>query len=478
MDNVVSDSIVSPEKLKTSLAEKGFNVSYNKTLRSLSSARQLTYGNCDSSFSKLMDLKAELQLQNDEAIFSVETQLNGTFKRLFFALQQSIVGHEFCLPIIGLDGTHIKTKMGGVVLIATSLDPNGQCYPLCFDVVSVENEINWTEFLTDMNTFFQIKPGTTIISDRHKGLINAVDTVFGDSVYHCYCLNHISDNLLKKGGKKAVDLFWKVATSNNVQEFQMLMNRMQSECNRAWMLLSDLPTKHWADLFIEGERYGHYTNNISESINAWINDARKLPITQMITNIINQLSDWFKERRHYGEKMIGEFVDKVEEEIKRHQIIGRQFAMEEIDPDRMYKIEQHHISYNVDLENEQCSCFEWQKRKIPCIHAISVLRRKNTSIRRKISRVYEASYYRKCYMKQVNKLRNPIYWQTVSEGNVDVILPPESRRMPGRPSNRERVRLGQQRFDGQNVRRLYRCSLCRQQGHSKKNCLLNEEEVM
>ncbi|KAL0218048.1 hypothetical protein RCL1_008896 [Eukaryota sp. TZLM3-RCL] len=133
-----------------------------------------------------MHLKAKLQLQNDEATFSVETETksNGTVKRLIFALRQSIVGHEFGLPIIGLDGTHIK--MGGVVLIATSLDPNGQCYPLCFDVVSVENETNWTEFLTNMNTFFPIKPGTTIISDCHKGLINAVDTV--EIVYQCFCV--------------------------------------------------------------------------------------------------------------------------------------------------------------------------------------------------------------------------------------------------------------------------------------------------
>ncbi|XP_057440530.1 uncharacterized protein LOC130732514 [Lotus japonicus] len=39
-----------------------------------------------------------------------------------------------CIPFIGIDGCHLKTKYGGILLIAVGRDPNDQYFPLAFAV--------------------------------------------------------------------------------------------------------------------------------------------------------------------------------------------------------------------------------------------------------------------------------------------------------------------------------------------------------
>jgi hypothetical protein len=43
-----------------------------------------------------------------------------------------------CRPLICLDGYHLKTKYGGIMLIAVGIDPNDCIYPIAYGVVEVE----------------------------------------------------------------------------------------------------------------------------------------------------------------------------------------------------------------------------------------------------------------------------------------------------------------------------------------------------
>lgn len=49
---------------------------------------------------------------------------------------------EGCRRVIGLDGAHLKTYLGGVLLSAVASDANNQMYPIAWAVVEVENEEN------------------------------------------------------------------------------------------------------------------------------------------------------------------------------------------------------------------------------------------------------------------------------------------------------------------------------------------------
>ena len=49
-----------------------------------------------------------------------------------------------CRPIIGLDACHLKTKVGGQLIVAITRNPNEEYFPLTVVVVEVETKDLWT----------------------------------------------------------------------------------------------------------------------------------------------------------------------------------------------------------------------------------------------------------------------------------------------------------------------------------------------
>lgn len=45
-----------------------------------------------------------------------------------------------CRPFIELDGCHLKTQFGGILLVVVRRDPNDQNLPFTFDVVESETK--------------------------------------------------------------------------------------------------------------------------------------------------------------------------------------------------------------------------------------------------------------------------------------------------------------------------------------------------
>ena len=58
----------------------------------------------------------------------------------------------------------------------------------------------------------------TFISNSDKGVI-AADRIL-DQAIRAYCCQHISENVKKEFGIGAKDLFWKLARSHSMSEFQ------------------------------------------------------------------------------------------------------------------------------------------------------------------------------------------------------------------------------------------------------------------
>ena len=52
-----------------------------------------------------------------------------------------------CRPIIGLDGCHLKGRLGGQILSATTRVTNDNIFSVAFAVVEQENRDSWVWFL-------------------------------------------------------------------------------------------------------------------------------------------------------------------------------------------------------------------------------------------------------------------------------------------------------------------------------------------
>ena len=52
------------------------------------------------------------------------------------------MGFSHCRPVLGLDGTHLKTRYQGILLAATGMDALGKLFPVAFAMVDAENNDN------------------------------------------------------------------------------------------------------------------------------------------------------------------------------------------------------------------------------------------------------------------------------------------------------------------------------------------------
>jgi putative transposase len=88
---------------------------------------------------------------------------------------------EQAFPYVFLDATYCKARVGGrvvsrAVVIATGVSADGRREVLGCDVGDSETEAFWTEFLRDLRDR-GLHGVQLVISDSHRGLIKAIDTV-------------------------------------------------------------------------------------------------------------------------------------------------------------------------------------------------------------------------------------------------------------------------------------------------------------
>ena len=79
--------------------------------------------------------------------------------------------------MINIDGTHLYGKYRGVLLIAMATDANNKVLPLAFAVMDKESGPSWGWFLERLRISLEdviADKDICIISDRHKGIQNAI----------------------------------------------------------------------------------------------------------------------------------------------------------------------------------------------------------------------------------------------------------------------------------------------------------------
>ena len=71
-----------------------------------------------------------------------------------------------CRPIIRLDACHLKTKIGGQLMVAIARDPNEKYFPLVVAVVEAETKDSWIWFINLLLADISDEKRWTFISDQ------------------------------------------------------------------------------------------------------------------------------------------------------------------------------------------------------------------------------------------------------------------------------------------------------------------------
>ncbi|KAH9705390.1 SWIM-type domain-containing protein [Citrus sinensis] len=164
----------------------GIECSVHRLYRAKNKAMELLGQDHKKSYSKLFRYMHALLETNPGSTVCLERDwlcgvANPVFKRFFMFIDSSRRGFfEGCRQFVGVNGYHLKGPYKGVLLTAVSIDANFRIYPLAMCIVENENTNSWVYFMEKLYEQIGCNQGEGLcfMSDRQKGILNALEQVF------------------------------------------------------------------------------------------------------------------------------------------------------------------------------------------------------------------------------------------------------------------------------------------------------------
>ncbi|XP_038902305.1 uncharacterized protein LOC120088939 [Benincasa hispida] len=240
--------------------EYGVNISYDKAWRARETAYALARGTLEESYAILHAYGEALKMENPGTRFGIELENDVHFKYMFMALGPCIRGFSSCWPVIIVDGSHLKGKYKGIMLVGVSMDGNNQVYPLVYAIVDNETDRPWKWFMSNLKCAIEELPNLVSVSDRVVSIGNTIRTVFPTAL-HGLCTYHLENNILSNfKDRKIVGMFKDVARAFRMSKFQAH--------------LEDIGLERWARVYQTERRYDNMTSNSAECFNSLTKEYR------------------------------------------------------------------------------------------------------------------------------------------------------------------------------------------------------------
>ncbi|KAF7146254.1 hypothetical protein RHSIM_Rhsim04G0159500 [Rhododendron simsii] len=257
----------------------------------------------------------------------------------------------------------------------------------------------------------------TIISDKQKGLMNAIKDLL-PCVEHRHCVRHLHSNMKRAGstGQAVKDRLWNLARAIYVGRFSKLMEEFKQEDGAAFKWLAKHKPQHWCrSHFSVAPKCDMLLNNLCESFNATILNARDKPILTMLKRI------------------------------------------------RIYMI-RHVVKRRASVE-------KWHG--IPCAHTLVVLSESKKKAEGLVHEYYQKQTYINTYKHVIYPMNGIDMWEKT---NKPPIQPPHYTRKSGRPKKCRRREADEPLAQSDGTKKMKRylsklsCRRCRGKGHNVRTC--------
>lgn len=468
--------------------EIGCDISKNQAYRAKKMAMEKLEGNPDLQYSKLWDYAEELRSSNpgSTVIVHSEKDENGDFRfdRFYLCLDAVKKGFKICRPIIGVDGCHLKGPHKGILLTAVGVDANNNLYPISWAVVNREAKETWEWFLHVLKQDLGIcnENEYTFMSDKQKGLIQAFDAVF-PGADHRFCVRHLHENFKLAGyrGLSFKTALWRAAQASTPGEWKVMMDQLKVLNESAWKWLMSKPAKEWSKShFNEKPTCDMLLNNVCESFNSSILDAREMPILTMLEWIREWMMTRFQKHRDISNlKWNGRICPRIKKILNKHA--EKVTDCTPIKGDNThYQIKcRDRSQYTVNLDERSCSCRLWDLSGIPCKHAISAINNQKENREDYVHEHYTVEVYKKSYAYTIKGINGTALWK---ETLFIPPLPPNMGRGVGRPTKARRRESDEpaqklkNKTKGRKPMKLMRrqttlnCTKCGEEGHNSFTC--------
>ncbi|XP_071937522.1 uncharacterized protein [Coffea arabica] len=462
--------------------ELNVNITKHQASKTFMKAKLLIHGSYKNQYRKLWDYCDELLMCNPGTTVHMETILDESsgkerFLRLYICFEALKRGFKAgCRRVIGVDGCHLRGPHPGMLLTAVGIDANDCIYPVAYAVVEVENKNSWKWFIEFLKYDLSISEQNswTIISDRQKGLGSAIEEVV-PGVEHRHCVRHLHNNMKKlHPGQSIKNRFWACARSSYMRRFESEMEILREYDGNAhrWLLDNTNP-KHWSrSHFREAAKCDILLNNLCESFNSVILEAREKPILGMLENIRVYLMERLRTKREWMKKRTDDICPKIQNKLEKAKIECAANIARQSD-DKRFEVQ--HIyggTYVVDLDKCTCTCRKWELTGLPCCHAIACISLAGGKPEDYVHKCYSREAYLAAYEPAIAPISGPNAWKCSTK---EPVLPPNKVRLPGRPKKARRREPDEPRKCSNGVTKLSKagvcplsCSNCHEKGHTKR----------
>ncbi|GKA42094.1 hypothetical protein Tco_0734754 [Tanacetum coccineum] len=199
----------------------------------------------------------------------------------------------------------------------------------------------------DADIDLHLKSNFTFISDRQKGIIPSIKTVYLSAKYR-YCLRHIHENMKHGWCRQAYkDLLWRAASTIIVRDFEKCMLELKTMNPKAHEWLNKIPAKHWAiSYFLGRSKSNLFLNNICEVFNGKIVGGVIDKCVGPLTPTATKIMEYIKKEAH--------LIKMQWNGANKYQVLGSLGDQ-----------------YVVDVVSMTCSYRKWELTVFPCKHIVA-----------------------------------------------------------------------------------------------------------
>lgn len=483
--------------VKSSVNTEEFDITYKQGHSVLSRHRESSRAKAKASYQKLVPYLKEFERLNPGSLSFSELDDEKHLSRVFVCPGMMLGSLMHVRPVMSLDAAHLKTTGGGGILYMASVkSASNDLYPVAVAItVDNENKEGWIWFLESLQATLPIleqphpKEGVaynrfTFISDRQKGLIEALKVVFPNN-HSCYCAVHIARNVEAKfGGPQQAKYVIPLSKTFSVTEAEQLLQAMSRRVREYVAEIEEPQWRSTAWLVDEAlpPRYGIVTSNMSESLNSMFERARDVHWKHTIQIILSKMVERIAElsQKYEGKEGV------IDEVVCRLQYYWQHCAGLVVVPmndsaQTLFTVFTHSggvvdenvAGYNMNVATRSCDCGLWQEHEYPCIHAVAYYKK---HLQFNFDQVLN-EVDRK-YTYESEKLLFSRNFLSVCDdrivGDKSILTPCFKQKKAGRTKKK---RYRQRSLQGPSSSCKKKCGLCGQPGHNARTCGRVREKV-
>lgn len=186
-----------------------------------------------------------------------------------------------------MDSTFLNADFQQTLLLAVTVDANGDYLLLAWAIVESENTESWTYFFEHLNHGISQVLDASIMSDCEKGLHAGLNTL-GVGIVRLHCLEQLRQNFTRRHTQKHEGLFWRIANATTEVDFETAVAVLRFEQAAAATYLLSIDRTIWVTAFIPGgpvRRYGQQISNPVEAMNSILQKAQELSVLDLLAEI-------------------------------------------------------------------------------------------------------------------------------------------------------------------------------------------------